>query len=190
MHDGLRIQQRKAVTRPLAQDPGAFLSGQGGTAGIVVRDTGRVVGYHGISPTAVTPTVLPGAIRTGQTPTPVLCLRPGPLARGTLLGSGRETGTGLLKHALERCVTSASLIRRRVVMVNAIDIEAAGLWRRRSFVPSKEEPLILCRSARRGSAILWLEIHPAGCRVSFRQVSGHRAGAPGFRSASIRWQWC
>jgi len=118
---------------------------KGFTAVIVVHDVGRVVGYYGISPTAVTPTVLPRAIRTGQPPNPVPCFLLGQLA--TDVGwSGRGIGTGLLKHALERCVTAASLIGGRAVMVNAIDIEAAGFWQRRGFVPSRDDPLILFRS--------------------------------------------
>ncbi len=31
-------------------------------------------------------------------------------------------------------------------MVNAIDAEAADFWRRRGFIPSKDDPLVLFRS--------------------------------------------
>ena len=31
-------------------------------------------------------------------------------------------------------------------MVNAVDAEAADFWRRRGFVPSRDEPLVLFRS--------------------------------------------
>ena len=31
-------------------------------------------------------------------------------------------------------------------MVNAVDTEAAEFWRRRGFIPSKDDPLILFRS--------------------------------------------
>jgi hypothetical protein len=44
---------------------------------------------------------------------------------------------GLLKHPLERCVTAARLIGGRVLVVNAVDPDAADLWRRRGFLPSK-----------------------------------------------------
>jgi hypothetical protein len=55
-------------------------------------------------------------------------------------------GTGLLKHTLQRCVTAAGLIGGRALIVNAVDVEAAAFWRRRGFIPSKEDPLILFRS--------------------------------------------
>ena len=31
-------------------------------------------------------------------------------------------------------------------MVNAVDAEAADFWRRRGFVPSRDDPLVLFRS--------------------------------------------
>jgi hypothetical protein len=55
-------------------------------------------------------------------------------------------GTGLLKHALLRCVAAAELIGGRALIVNAVDLEAQGFWRRRGFVSSKDDPLILFRS--------------------------------------------
>jgi hypothetical protein len=35
---------------------------------------------------------------------------------------------------------------RRALIVNAVDIEAAAFRRRRGFIPSKDDPLILFRS--------------------------------------------
>ena len=60
--------------------------------------------------------------------------------------AGRGIGTGLLKHALTRCVAAAGLIGGRALMVNAIDGEAAAFWRRRGFLPSRDDSLILFRS--------------------------------------------
>jgi GNAT superfamily N-acetyltransferase len=89
---------------------------------------------------------LPRSIRTGQPPDPVPCLLLGQLAADqNYIGKG--IGTGLLKHALQRCVvTAASLIGGRALIVNAIDIEAANFWKRRGSIPSKDDPLILFRS--------------------------------------------
>ncbi len=42
----------------------------GFTVVIVVHDAGRVVGYYGLSPTAVLPASLPRSVRTGQPPNP------------------------------------------------------------------------------------------------------------------------
>lgn len=115
---------------------------KGFTAVLVVHEEGRVVGYYGLAPTAMVPSILPRSVRTGQPPDPVPCLLLGQLA--TDVGwAGRGIGTGLVKHALERCVQAAALVGGRALMVNAIDYEAAAFWRRRGFLPSKDDPLLL-----------------------------------------------
>lgn len=118
---------------------------KGFTAVLVVHEVGRVVGYYGLAPTAVVPNVLSRSIRTGQPPDPVPCLLLGQLATD-INWAGRGIGTGLLKHALERCVHAASLIGGRALMVNAVDDEAADFWHRRGFLPSRDDPLVLFRS--------------------------------------------
>jgi GNAT superfamily N-acetyltransferase len=118
---------------------------KGFTAVLVVHDAGRVVGYYGLAPTAVVPSVLPRSIRTGQPPDPVPCLLLGQLATD-VEWAGQGIGTGLVKHALQRCVQAASLIGGRALMVNAVDGEAALFWQRRGFMPSKDDPLVLFRS--------------------------------------------
>jgi GNAT superfamily N-acetyltransferase len=115
------------------------------TAVIVVHEAGRVIGYYGLAPTAIVPSVRPRSIRTGQPPDPVPCLLLGQLATDqSWIGKG--VGTGLLKHALQRCVVAADLIGARALLVNAVDIEAAAFWKRRGFIPSRDDPLILFRS--------------------------------------------
>jgi GNAT superfamily N-acetyltransferase len=118
---------------------------KGFTAVLVVHDDGRVVGFYGLAPTAVVPNALPRSIRTGQPPDPVPCLLLGQLATD-LAWAGRGIGTGLVKHALQRCVTAAALVGGRALLVNAVDPEAAAFWRRRGFLPSRDDPLILVRS--------------------------------------------
>ena len=49
-------------------------------------------------------------------------------------------------HALERCVAAAQLVRGRALVVNSVDDEAAAFWRRRGFLPSKDDPMVLFRS--------------------------------------------
>ncbi|MGX5849427.1 GNAT family N-acetyltransferase [Mesorhizobium sp. PL10] len=118
---------------------------KGFTVVLVVHEAGRVAGYYGLAPTAVVPSMLPRSIRTGQPPDPVPCLLLGQLA--TDIGrAGLGIGTGLLKHALQRCVQASELIGGRALMVNAVDAEAAQFWQRRGFLPTRDDPLVLFRS--------------------------------------------
>lgn len=118
---------------------------KGFTAVMVVHDAGRVVGYYGLAPTAVVPASLPRSIRTGQSPDPLPCLLLGQLATdGQWRGQG--VGTGLLKHALQRCVQGATLIGGRALIVNAVDEDAAEFWHRRGFLPTRDDPMVLARS--------------------------------------------
>ena len=57
--------------------------------------------------------------------------------------AGQGIASGLLQHALIRCVAGARLIGGRALVVNALDEVAAKFWRRRGFLPSKDDPLIL-----------------------------------------------
>ncbi len=118
---------------------------KGFTAVLVVHEASRVVGYYGLAPTAVVPNALPRSIRTGQPPDPVPCLLLGQLATD-VAWAGRGIGTGLVKHALERCVAAAKLVGGRALMVNAVDLEAAAFWKRRGFLVSKDDPLVLFRT--------------------------------------------
>lgn len=118
---------------------------KGFTVVMVVHEAGRVVGYYGLAPTAVVPSTLPRSVRTGQPPDPVPCLLLGQLATDTAW-AGRGVASGLLKHALRRCVEAARLVGGRAVLVNAVDAEAARWWRARGFVPTKDDALLLFRS--------------------------------------------
>jgi GNAT superfamily N-acetyltransferase len=112
---------------------------------MVVHDAGRAIGYYGLAPTSIVPLQLPRSIRTGQPPDPVPCLLLGQLATDKRW-AGKGIGSGLLKHALERCVTASGLIGGRALVVNAVDDDAAAFWRRWGFLPSKDDPLTLFRS--------------------------------------------
>jgi GNAT superfamily N-acetyltransferase len=118
---------------------------KGFTAVLVVHEANRVIGYYGLAPTAILPSVLPRSIRTGQPPNPVPCLLLGQLATDQSW-VGKGVGTGLLRHALQRCVAAAELVGGRALIVNAVDIEAADFWTRRGFIPSKDDPQVLFRS--------------------------------------------
>jgi len=112
---------------------------------MVVHDAGRVVAFYGLAPTAIVPSALPRSIRTGQPPDPVPCLLLAQLAVDQAWNR-KGVGTGLVKHALTRCVDAARLIGGRALIVNAVDEEAAAFWRRRGVIPSRDDPLVLFRS--------------------------------------------
>jgi len=118
---------------------------KGFTVVMVVHEQGRVAGYCGLAPSAVLPSSMPRSVRTGQPPSPTPCLLLSQLATD-LAWAGRGIGIGLLKHALTRCVAGAALVGGRAVIVNAVDEEAAAFWRRRGFLPSRDDPLVLFRS--------------------------------------------
>ncbi|HXP73142.1 MAG TPA: GNAT family N-acetyltransferase [Stellaceae bacterium] len=118
---------------------------KGFTVVMVVHDGGRVVGYYGLAPTAVVPSAMPRSVKTGQPPNPIPCLLLGQLATDEAW-AGQGIGTSLLRHALIRCVAGARLIGGRALVVNALDEGAAEFWRRRGFLPSKDDPLTLFRS--------------------------------------------
>jgi GNAT superfamily N-acetyltransferase len=118
---------------------------RGFTVVMVVHERNRVAGYYGLAPTAAVPLAMPRSIRTGRPPNPIPCLLLGQLAVDRSF-AGRGVGRSLLKHALARCVAGAELIGGRAVMVNAVDEQAADYWKRRSFIPSKDDPLVLFRS--------------------------------------------
>ena len=126
-------------TRALANQRKGF------TVVIVVHVAMRVVGYYGLAPTAVVPSSLPRSVRTGQPPDPVPCLLLGQFATDAAWAK-QGIGRGMLKHALARSVDGARLVGGRALLVNAVDAEAGEWWRRRGFLPSKDDPLVLFRS--------------------------------------------
>lgn len=117
---------------------------KGFTSVMVVHERGRVAGYYGLAPTAIAPAIMPRSVRSGQPPDPVPCFLLGQLATDTAW-SGRGIGSGLLKHALARCLQASELIGGRAVVVNAVDTEAAAYWTKQEFLPSKDNPLVLFR---------------------------------------------
>jgi GNAT superfamily N-acetyltransferase len=114
----------------------------GFTAVVVVHDTLLVAGYYGLAPSSLDRSHLPRPIRTGQPPDPIPCLLLAQLATD-LAYVGQGVGKGLLRHAFRRCLAAAKLIGGRVLVVHAVDEEAAEFWRRRGFVPSKTQPMLM-----------------------------------------------
>jgi GNAT superfamily N-acetyltransferase len=120
---------------------------RGFTVVSVVHEQGRVVGYYGLAPMAVIPSLMPRSIKTGQPPNPVPCLLLGQLATDRAW-AGKGIGTALLLDALMRAVAGARLIGGRALVVHALDEDAVGFWRRRGFQPAKDDRFTLFRSIR------------------------------------------
>jgi GNAT superfamily N-acetyltransferase len=114
----------------------------GFTAVVVVHEAMRVAGFYGLTPSTLDRSHLPRAIRTGQPPDPIPCLLLAQLATD-IAYARRGIGKGLLGHAFRRSLAAAKLIGGRVLVVHALDDEAAEFWRRRGFVPSKTQPMLL-----------------------------------------------
>lgn len=126
-------------TRALANQRRGF------TVVVVIHEQQRVIGYYGLSPTAVEPATLPRKVRTGQPPNPVPCLLLGQLAIDVTRAE-RGIGSALLAHALERAVLGARLTGGRALLVRAIDDEAVQFWLRRGFLPTISDPYLLFRA--------------------------------------------
>lgn len=118
---------------------------KGFTAVVVVHVGMQVIGFYGLSPTAVLPAQLPRSIKTGQPPNPVPCLLLGQLAID-VNWAGQGVGTGLVKHALQRSVAAAQLVGGRALLVHAVDSSAAAFWTRRGFIASRDDTFLLFRS--------------------------------------------
>ncbi|HEY5239461.1 MAG TPA: GNAT family N-acetyltransferase, partial [Rhizomicrobium sp.] len=136
-HDASQFSCGKPVLDHWLRDRAHSNQEKGFTVVMVVHDGGRVVGYYGLAPTAIIPSTMPRAVKTGQPPNPVPCLLLGQLATDQTC-AGKGVGTSLLRDALIRSVLGARLIGGRALVVNAIDVEAAEFWKRRGFVPSKD----------------------------------------------------
>lgn len=118
---------------------------RGFTRVLVVHAAGDVVGYYGLAPTVVEPSIVPRAIRTGRPPDPIPCLLTGQLAVDVRY-AGRGIGSALVKDALGRCIAGAEIVAGRAVVVRAIDPEAEKFWQDWGFVPARDNPSILMRS--------------------------------------------
>lgn len=117
---------------------------KGFTRVMVACEGSRVVGFYGLAPTAVPPTLLSRSLRTGRPPDPVPCILFGQLAVDRAY-AGQGIGSGLLRHALERCVAASEAIGGRAVIVRAIDREAEAYWQACGFIPSASDSSILFR---------------------------------------------
>ena len=117
----------------------------GFTRVLVVCLGARVVGFYGLAPTAVDPSIFPRSIRTGQPPAKFPAILIGQLAVDREF-VGRGLGAGLLHDALERAVAGAHLLSGRAILVDAIDGDAVKFWQSAGFRLLPGNSAVLFRS--------------------------------------------
>ena len=114
-----------------------------GTRSYVVVDAGRVVGYFAIAPHTIDREVLSKAQGRGAPrQIPAVLLAKLALDRSV---QGQGLGSELLVVALETIVDAARRVGGKVVVVDAIDDQAAAFYERHDFVATPNDPHRLVR---------------------------------------------
>jgi GNAT superfamily N-acetyltransferase len=146
VHDVSQFDCGKPALNKWLQNRAFSNQRNGFTRVAVVCEGIRVVGFYGLAPTAVDPSIFPRSIRTGQPPTKFPAILIGQLAVDVEF-AGRGLGGGLLHDALERAVAGARLLSGRAILVDAIDDDAMNFWQTSGFRPLPDNPSVLLRSA-------------------------------------------
>ena len=118
----------------------AYRAKESGTAKTYVwtrAASDQVIAYYAIAPHLVSRAEVSGGLAGGVSVIPS-CL----LARLALDGSvqGRGLGGQLLRDALERIVEAAAIGSGRLIVVDAVDDQAASFYRKFGFRPVKDNP--------------------------------------------------
>ncbi|MBK3581472.1 GNAT family N-acetyltransferase [Streptomyces sp. MBT65] len=100
---------------------------------VLSEDSGEVIAYYSLAAHVVAPEGLPNRIRgNARDPIPAVLLAKLALHRDH---HGRGLGGALLADALERIVEAGRHVGARVVVVDAIDEEAASFYEKHGFQP-------------------------------------------------------
>jgi predicted N-acetyltransferase YhbS len=110
----------------------------------LLSDGGRVIGYFSLTMGSVRRAEAPRRLVRGLPGYPVGMVL---LARLAVDRSEQGTGRGalLLAEALRKAVAAGEAVAARLVVVDAIDEQAASFYRRHGFIPAPEHPLRLYR---------------------------------------------
>lgn len=129
-HDALNVWLREHARRATGQGTRTYL--------LIEGDTEAVVGYFALAPHLVERDALPSSVSRGA-PVRIPALLLAKLALDTRL---RRQGLGseLLMRALVTIVQAARAAGGRLVVVDAIDEDAAGFYRAHDFQPSPADP--------------------------------------------------
>jgi GNAT superfamily N-acetyltransferase len=145
VHDVSQFDCGKPALNRWLQNRALSNQRHGFTRVLAVCEGTRVVGFYGLAPTAVDPSIFPRSIRTGQPPTKFPAILIGQLAVDREF-AGRGLGAGLLHDALERAVAGARLLSGRAILVDAIDEDAVKFWKANGFRPLPGNNSVLFRS--------------------------------------------
>jgi GNAT superfamily N-acetyltransferase len=107
----------------------------------VVDADGKVIGYYALATGAVAQRQATGRVRRNMPePIPVIVLARLAVDRKY---QGMGLGSGLLRDALLRCVSAASIAGVRAVLVHAISDDAKRFYERAGFAASAVDPMTL-----------------------------------------------
>lgn len=113
---------------------------EGASRTYVIRDGGRVVGYYSLATGSVLRAQTPGRVRRNMPdPVPVMVL-------GRLAVARSHQGCGLahalVRDAIFRTLRASEIAGIRVLLVHAVDEEAAGFYAHLQFARSPTDPLL------------------------------------------------
>jgi GNAT superfamily N-acetyltransferase len=125
-HDALNVWLREHAWRATGQGTRTYL--------LIEDNSGAVVGYFALAPHLVEREELPRSVgRGGPSRIPAILLAK--LALDTRL-QGRGLGAELLTHAMVTIIEAARGAGGRLVVVDAVDEQAANFYRAHDFQPS------------------------------------------------------
>jgi len=110
----------------------------------VATRTGRIVGYFSLGMGSVLRAEAPAKLARGMPAYPVGMVLPARLAVDRP-EQGRGVGAMLLAEALRKAVAAGEVAAARLIVVDAVDEEAAACYERYGFVRAPEHPLRLYR---------------------------------------------
>ncbi|MDA3971941.1 MAG: GNAT family N-acetyltransferase [Desulfobulbaceae bacterium] len=116
-------------------------SGHASRTFVTCTENNQVVGYYALASGSIERNEAPGKIKR-KMPDPISVLVLGRLAVD-LSWQGDGFGLGLLKDALYRCLSAASVIGARAVLVHALDEEAQDFYKKFGFIESPANSLTL-----------------------------------------------
>ena len=114
---------------------------EGGSRTYVVRDDGVDFGYCCLADGSVIQSIAPGRIRRNMPdPIPVVLLGRLAVARSH---QGMGIARALVRDAILRTLQAADIAGVRVLLIHALDENAAAFYRHLGFIGSAVDPLIL-----------------------------------------------